>query len=184
MGLPVQMWGLVMYRNQDIIPRTPATYSELMQSAKQVQAEGFTGTVVHYDTFFSGGLLYGLGGSFMDRTEKIIYENHTCCHNLGVVAARWRKGQKDECFKHCLTLDGNPGWKFETYELGLLVFEFSVEWMSKNGHEDIARYLDDRRGDIDGEFEKAVEFMVGEKLREIDRIKKRLLPTNKKEITG
>ena len=116
----------------------------------------------------------------MTGVYKNIYESHTSDHNLNASALRWSNGKKDDCFRWCITLDDNPRWEFKTYTVGMMVFEYSIGWMSKNGYKNIAEYLNGRRADVDVEFTKAAELMVGEKLKEIDDIKRRLLPPHAK----
>jgi arabinogalactan oligomer / maltooligosaccharide transport system substrate-binding protein len=59
--------GVVMYRNKQIIESAPATFEELVQSARAVTRGGVVGAYLERSYFYSAAHLYGLGGSLMDE---------------------------------------------------------------------------------------------------------------------
>jgi maltose-binding protein MalE len=67
-GLPVQMQGVVLFRNARLIPRSPATFEELVSLASTAARSDRFGAVLERSFFFSGAHLLGLGGSLMDST--------------------------------------------------------------------------------------------------------------------
>ena len=65
-GLPVNLEGVVLYRNQSIIPLAPATFEELISFAQQASAGEIIGAYLDRSFYYSGGHLSGVGGNLMD----------------------------------------------------------------------------------------------------------------------
>ncbi len=65
-GLPLNTTGVVLFRNQSIIPDAPATIDDLVEFAQQATSGDVVGAYLDYGLFFSGGHLDGVGGQLMD----------------------------------------------------------------------------------------------------------------------
>jgi arabinogalactan oligomer/maltooligosaccharide transport system substrate-binding protein len=64
-SVPVDIRGVVLYRNQGIIPIAPSTFEELVSLAQEATRGQTVGAVLDRSFFFSGAHLVGLGGSLM-----------------------------------------------------------------------------------------------------------------------
>jgi ABC-type glycerol-3-phosphate transport system substrate-binding protein len=65
-GIPQNIRGVVLYRNRKIIPQAPATWLDLVESARAATTANTIGAMLDRSLFYAGGHLYGLGGSLMD----------------------------------------------------------------------------------------------------------------------
>lgn len=65
LSLPVDVRGVVLYRNRGIIRDSPATWDVLVSLAKAATQGKTFGAMFDRSFFFSGGHLYGLGGRLM-----------------------------------------------------------------------------------------------------------------------
>jgi arabinogalactan oligomer/maltooligosaccharide transport system substrate-binding protein len=65
-GLPINVKGVLMYRNASIIPDAPSTFDELVEMAQAATSGDVIGADLEYGLFFSAGHLYGLGGALLD----------------------------------------------------------------------------------------------------------------------
>jgi arabinogalactan oligomer / maltooligosaccharide transport system substrate-binding protein len=59
--------GVIMYRNRQIIPNAPVTFSDLVTAAKEATRGGRVGAYLERGYFYSAGHLAGLGGRLMDE---------------------------------------------------------------------------------------------------------------------
>lgn len=66
LGLPLSIQGVVLYRNQTIIPIESTTFQDLVEFAGRATEGETIGAILDRSLYFSGGHLYGLGGSFLD----------------------------------------------------------------------------------------------------------------------
>lgn len=74
-GLPYSLRGVVLYRNQTIIPTWAETFDDLINSSKEATAGEILGAVLDQGFFYSGGHLFGLGGQLMDNNNKPIFND-------------------------------------------------------------------------------------------------------------
>ena len=74
-SVPVDIRGVVLYRNQSIIPIAPSTFDELVSLAKEATRGQRLGAVLDRSFFFSGAHLIGLGGSLMDSEGRPAFNN-------------------------------------------------------------------------------------------------------------
>ena len=65
-GLPYSQRGVVLYRNRRIILERPKTVEELIQLAQTFAEGDQIGAILERAPYYSGGHLYGFGGSFLD----------------------------------------------------------------------------------------------------------------------
>ncbi len=65
LSLPVDVRGVVLYRNRRIIPEAPATWENLLSQAKAATQGKTFGAMFDRSFFFSGAHLYGIGGQLM-----------------------------------------------------------------------------------------------------------------------
>lgn len=65
-GLPLNVEGVVLYRNQSIVPLAAATMDELIEYAQRGTSGDTVGAVLERSFYYSGGILVGLGGEIMD----------------------------------------------------------------------------------------------------------------------
>lgn len=63
--LPYALRGAVLYRNRQIIPQAPASFSQLVSSARQATKAGTLGAYFEGGGFFSLAHLSGLGGQLI-----------------------------------------------------------------------------------------------------------------------
>jgi ABC-type glycerol-3-phosphate transport system substrate-binding protein len=64
-GLPFIMEGVVLFRNNDLIPDIAASWDDLLSQAQLTTQGDVIGAYLDRSFFFSGGHLEGLGGSLM-----------------------------------------------------------------------------------------------------------------------
>ncbi len=74
-SVPVDIRGVVLFRNQSIIPIAPSTFDELVSLAKEAKRGQRFGAVLDRSFFFSGAHLIGLGGSLMDAEGRPAFNN-------------------------------------------------------------------------------------------------------------
>jgi maltose-binding protein MalE len=67
-GLPIDIEGVVLYRNQSIIPLPPETFEELISFAQSANAGKTIGAYLERSFVYSGAHLLGVGGSLMDAS--------------------------------------------------------------------------------------------------------------------
>jgi arabinogalactan oligomer/maltooligosaccharide transport system substrate-binding protein len=65
-GLPMNVTGVLPFRNKSIIPDAPSTYAELVNFAQEATSGDVVGAYLDYGLFYSAGHLYGIGGQLMD----------------------------------------------------------------------------------------------------------------------
>jgi maltose-binding protein MalE len=65
-GIPESIQGVVLYRNRSLIPKSPATFGELVELSKAATRGEQIGAILDRSFFFAGGHLFGLGGSLVD----------------------------------------------------------------------------------------------------------------------
>jgi ABC-type glycerol-3-phosphate transport system substrate-binding protein len=64
-GLPYRLSGVVLYRNQSIIPTPAADFADLKAKAEAAATEEIDGALLEIGSFYSFSHLYGLGGALM-----------------------------------------------------------------------------------------------------------------------
>jgi arabinogalactan oligomer/maltooligosaccharide transport system substrate-binding protein len=65
-GLPLNLKGVVMFRNATIVTEAPDSFNELVNLAKSATVGDLIGAYLDYGLFYSGGHLQAVGGSLMD----------------------------------------------------------------------------------------------------------------------
>jgi arabinogalactan oligomer/maltooligosaccharide transport system substrate-binding protein len=65
-GLPLNLKGVVMFRNATIVPEAPKSFIELVNLAQAATDGDVIGAYLDYGMFYSGGNLEAIGGSLMD----------------------------------------------------------------------------------------------------------------------
>ncbi len=65
LGLPHSLQGVVIYRNRSIIPESADTFEDLLSLATSFTEGDTIGAVLERGFFYSGGHLYGIGGSLL-----------------------------------------------------------------------------------------------------------------------
>ena len=65
-ALPLNVKGVLMYRNAKIMSEAPETYSDLINSAQSATTGDLVGAYLDYGLYYSGGHLEAIGGSLMD----------------------------------------------------------------------------------------------------------------------
>jgi maltose-binding protein MalE len=66
-GIPQNIKGVVLYRNRALIPRAPATFQDLVESARAVTKAEIIGAMLDRSFLYAAGHLYGYGGKLMDE---------------------------------------------------------------------------------------------------------------------
>ena len=65
-GLPLNVKGVLPYRNVSIMPEAPETFSEMIEQAQSATLGENIGAYLGYGLYYSGGHLEAIGGSLMD----------------------------------------------------------------------------------------------------------------------
>lgn len=65
-GLPINVKGVLMFRNASIVPEAPSTFDELVEMAQAATSGDVLGADLEYGLFFSTGHLHALGGALLD----------------------------------------------------------------------------------------------------------------------
>jgi arabinogalactan oligomer/maltooligosaccharide transport system substrate-binding protein len=68
-SLPQAVQGVVLFRNQSLIPQAPATFDELVAEAQDTSQRnlGVVGAYLDRGVYYSSAALYGIGGQVMDE---------------------------------------------------------------------------------------------------------------------
>jgi len=74
-AVPVDIRGVVLYRNKSIIPIAPSTFDELVSLAKEYGRGQIVGAMLDRSFFFSGAHLTSLGGRLMDANGMPAFNN-------------------------------------------------------------------------------------------------------------
>jgi len=75
LGLPYRIEGVVLYRNQEIIPVTADTFGDLVASAQLATRGEVIGADLERGFYFSGGHLNGIGGELMSEDGEPLFNN-------------------------------------------------------------------------------------------------------------
>jgi ABC-type glycerol-3-phosphate transport system substrate-binding protein len=76
-SLPYAVSGMVLYRNPSIVERSSPSFDTLKASSLAVTKGGIVGADLERGLLYSGGHLYGLGGSWMDENCNPTFNNDT-----------------------------------------------------------------------------------------------------------
>jgi ABC-type glycerol-3-phosphate transport system substrate-binding protein len=74
-SLPHALRGVLMYRNQSIIPQPAATFEQLVALCQTVSRVGAVGAAIDRGIYFTGAHLEGLGGKMMDENGNPAFNN-------------------------------------------------------------------------------------------------------------
>ena len=66
-GLPLNVKGVLLFRNNEIISEAPGSFDELVDSAQAATDGNIIGAYLDYGLFYSAGHLYAIGGNLMDE---------------------------------------------------------------------------------------------------------------------
>jgi len=66
-GLPLNMKGVLLFRNSEIITEAPGSFEELIDYAQAATDGDIIGAYLDYGLFYSAGHLFALGGNLMDE---------------------------------------------------------------------------------------------------------------------
>ena len=86
-SVPVDIGGIVLYRNQSIIPIPPPTFDELISLSRQATRGQIVGAILDRSFFFSGAHLIGLGGSLMSPEGEPAFLNLKGLEWVGLLQA-------------------------------------------------------------------------------------------------
>lgn len=109
------------------------------------------------------------------------HDGYTSDHNMQVHVNRLKTGAfnttLDSFFKDSITLDGNfCNIKDHRYEVGMEILKCRILWLKKNGYNDIADYLEIRKGqEVKDEFNKINDLKIKELQDQIDRLKEKYI---------
>lgn len=70
-GLPINLKGVLLYRNKTIVPEPAADWNDLIAKATAATAGDVQGMVLETGFFFAAGHLYALGADLMDTTSGV-----------------------------------------------------------------------------------------------------------------
>ncbi len=65
-GLPLNLSGIIPFRNTSIMPVAPTTFDELVELAQEATSGDIVGAYLDYGLYYSAGHLHGIGGQLMD----------------------------------------------------------------------------------------------------------------------
>lgn len=74
-GLPLNLKGVLLFRNSDIIPDAPGSFDELISAAQSATEGDVVGAYLDYGLFYSAGHLHALGGALMDSAGNPAFNN-------------------------------------------------------------------------------------------------------------
>lgn len=74
-GLPYQIEGTVLFRNNDLIPDVPATWEDLAAAAQAVTQGEVVGAYLERGFYYAGAHLQGLGGALQDAAGQPAFNN-------------------------------------------------------------------------------------------------------------
>ncbi len=73
-GLPLDIRGVVLYRNQSIVRVSPATFDDMVSLAHAATKGETVGAYLERGFFYSAGHLYGLGGELMKENGEPAFD--------------------------------------------------------------------------------------------------------------
>lgn len=73
-SLPLDIKGVVLYRNQTIIPVSPATFEDMLSLVNNATRGEVVGAFLERGFFYSGGHLYGLGGELIGENGEPLFD--------------------------------------------------------------------------------------------------------------
>lgn len=110
---------------------------------------------------------------------SIEHDNYTNDWNMNVLVNRFKDNERnkyEEVFLDSIMLNGNLcNIKDMTYNVAMEIFECRILWLTTNNYLEIAEYLESNRLNIKKEFNKVTQYLINEKLEEIESLKKRFL---------
>ncbi len=115
-GLPLNIEGVVLYRNREIVSNSPATFEELVRLAQNATKGETVGAYLDRSFFFSGGHLYGLGGKLMNTDGTPAFNDENGVSWLNLLKSFERAGPTDYFTDNDLQLfeEGRVGFLIES----------------------------------------------------------------------
>jgi maltose-binding protein MalE len=74
-GLPLDITGVVLFRNSNIIPKALVTFDNLVESAQAATSGDVIGAYLDYGLFFSAGHLNAVGGQLLDAEGNPTFDD-------------------------------------------------------------------------------------------------------------
>jgi ABC-type glycerol-3-phosphate transport system substrate-binding protein len=84
-GLPYALSGVVLYRNPGIVAAASPDFAALVADSQAVTRGGTVGADLERGLIYSGGHLYGLGGSLMDENCNPTFNSEAGLHWLALL---------------------------------------------------------------------------------------------------
>jgi len=75
-GLPLNIKGVLMFRNAEIMPEPPKSFSDLLNQAQVATSGDMIGAYLDYGLYYSAGLLEAAGGSLMDADGNPLFNDN------------------------------------------------------------------------------------------------------------
>ncbi len=129
-SLPVSQEGVVLFRNNELIPEAADSFDQLTTAARTATRAGKLGVYFDRGAFFSAGNLNGLGGGLMDDDQQPLFNSSAGLAWLDLLGAYDIAGAIGLNTNRDLELfqDGRVGYIVEgTWQLNSLVAELGEE---------------------------------------------------------
>lgn len=96
-GLPYRISsGVLLFRNKAIIPNAPATFDDLVMSARLSTRSGIVGAYLDVSGFYSAAHLNGIGGMLMDGNGNPTFNNNSGSEWLSLLKSFGQAGLTEQ----------------------------------------------------------------------------------------
>ncbi len=111
-NLPYALRGMVLYRNQSIIPQAAANFDEFLTLAQTATHGGVVGADLERGIYYSAAHLYGLGGTLMDEQGNPAFNTEAGLEWLSLLKDFERAGAAELSTERDVRLfkEGKVGW--------------------------------------------------------------------------
>lgn len=116
-GLPLNIKGVLMFRNTTIVPDAPQSFSELVSLAQLATEGDRVGAFLDYGLYYSGGNLEAIGGALMDSEGNPAFNNQKGIEWLEMLTSYKEAGPVEQNNENDLLLfkEGRAGVIIDDY---------------------------------------------------------------------
>ena len=117
-GLPLNLKGVLMFRNSTIVSEAPQSFNELVNLAQLATAGDKVGAYLDYGLYYSGGNLEAIGGALMDSEGNPVFNNQKGIEWLELLKGYKEAGPIEQNNENDLML-------FKEGRVGLIIGDYS-----------------------------------------------------------
>lgn len=151
-GLPLNIKGVLMFRNSIIVSDAPQSFSELVNLAQLSTAGDRVGAYLDYGLYYSGGNLEAIGGALMDSEGNPAFNNQKGIEWLEMLKSYKEAGPVEQNNENDLLF-------FKEGRAGVIIDDYSdaTDLATAIGEENF--YIDEWPNDMAGYIKTDVMFL-------------------------